>query len=72
MNLALIDFDNDYGRFPDATTIADVKAATHTTIPLGNRTSNELFRQLVAAGNKSERIFWAPSPGARKKPNDVL
>ncbi|HEY1120078.1 MAG TPA: hypothetical protein VGE67_00700, partial [Haloferula sp.] len=72
MNLALIDFDSDYGRFPDAATITDVKAATHTTIPLGDGTSNELFRQLVAAGNKSEKIFWAPSPGHRRKPNDIL
>jgi len=54
MNLALIAFDNDYGRFPDATTIADVKAATHTTIPLGDRSSNELFRQLIAVRNHSE------------------
>jgi len=72
MNLALIAFDNDYGRFPDATTIADVKAATHTTIPLGDRSSNELFRQLIAVRNHSEMIFWAPSQGARKKPNNVL
>jgi len=72
MNLALIDFDQDYGRFPDASTITDVGSATKTTMLLGDRTSNELFRQLVAAGNKSEKIFWAPSPGHRRKPNDVL
>jgi hypothetical protein len=72
MNLAFIDFESDYGRFPDATTIKDVRAAAKTTLALGDHTSNELFGQLIAAGNKSERIFWAPTPGKRRKPNDIL
>ena len=41
LNLSLIDFDNDYGRFPDDTTIPMVKASTRTTIPLGTKTSND-------------------------------
>jgi hypothetical protein len=72
VNMELINFDHDYGRFPDASTIASVRAATGTTIALGDRTSNELFRQLIAVRNTSEKIFWAPSPGQRRKPNDVL
>jgi len=72
INLELINFDRDYGRFPDASTIASVRTATGTTIPLGDRTSNELFRQLIATRNTSERNFWAPSSGNRRKPNDVL
>jgi hypothetical protein len=72
INLALIDFDNDYGAFPDASTIPAVRAATGTTLSLGSSTSNELFRQLIAAGNKSEKIFWAKSAGTPRKPNDVL
>jgi hypothetical protein len=72
MNLMFIDFESDYGRFPDATTIASVREATKTTLTLGSATSNDFFRQLIAAGNKSERIFWAPAPGKRRKPNDIL
>jgi hypothetical protein len=72
LNLALIDFEADYGRFPDATTIADVQSETHTTLALGTSTSNDYFRQLIAAGNRSERIFWAPIPATPRKPNDVL
>lgn len=72
MGLSLIEFDTEYGSFPDATTIDDVKAATKTSLELGDRTSNDLFRQLVATGNKTERIFWAPQPGKRRKPNDIL
>ncbi|MEK7951241.1 hypothetical protein [Luteolibacter soli] len=72
LNLALIDFDADYGRFPDDTTIADVRSKTHTTLALGTTTSNDYFRQLIAASNKSERIFWAPIPATPRKPNEVL
>src|SRR5690606_17649583 len=50
INLALIDFDYEYGAYPDASTIPPVKAATSTTLTLGSSTSNELFRQLIAAG----------------------
>ncbi|HEY1121105.1 MAG TPA: hypothetical protein VGE67_05875 [Haloferula sp.] len=72
VNLALIDFDNDYGAFPHASTISTVKAATATTLALGNSSSNELFRQLIAAGNKSEKIFWAKTAGTPRKGNDIL
>jgi len=72
INLALIDFDNDYGAYPDASTIPAVKAATSTTLSLGSSTSNELFRQLIAAGTKSEKIFWAKTAGTPRKGTDIL
>ncbi|MCW1925622.1 hypothetical protein OKA05_23895 [Luteolibacter arcticus] len=72
INLALIDFDADYGKFPDATTIADVQTRTHTTLALGTATSNDYFRQLIAAGTMSEKIFWAKIPATPHKPNDRL
>jgi len=72
VNLALIDFHNDYGSFPDASTIPAVKTATGTTLSLGSSSSNELFRQLIAVGNKSEKIFWAKTAGTPRKGNDIL
>lgn len=71
VHLALIDFDNDYGSFPDATTIAAVTAETRTSLPLGTSSSNEIFRQLLAHGLKSEKIFWAKSTISPRKPDDV-
>ena len=68
LNFSLIDFDNDYGRFPDDTTIPMVKASTHTTIPLGTKTSNDYFRQLVAVGN-SEKFLWAKTTTTPRKPD---
>jgi hypothetical protein len=72
VNLALIDFDSDYGAFPDASSIPAVKAATSTTLALGSSSSNELFRQLIAVGNKSEKIFWAKTAGTPRKGDDIL
>jgi hypothetical protein len=73
LHLALIDFDADYGRFPDASTIADVQSRTHTTLALGTSTSNDYFRQLIAAKTaKNETIFWAKTPATPRKPNNIL
>ena len=72
-HLALLDFDSDYGAFPDASTISAVKAKTSTTLALGSSNSNELFRQLIAADTaRGEYIFWARSAGTLRKPNDIL
>jgi hypothetical protein len=71
--LALLDFNADYGRFPDAATIADVQSKTHTTLPLGTATSNDYFRQLIAAETaKSETIFWAKTPATPRSPNNDM
>lgn len=73
LHLALFQFDSDYGRFPDATTIADVQARTHTTLALGTATSNDYFRKLIATGAaKSESIFWAKTSATPRKPNNIL
>jgi len=73
LNLALIDFEADYGRFPDASTIADVQSKTHTTLSLGTSTSNDYFRQLIAADIvKIEKLFWTKTPSTPRKPNETL
>jgi hypothetical protein len=73
VHLALLDFDADYGRFPDASTIVDVRTRTHTTLTLGTSTSNDYFRQLIAAGvAPSEKIFWTKTPATPRRPNDIL
>jgi hypothetical protein len=72
LSLTLADFDDDYGRFPDASTVAAVQKATGTTFPLGDRSSNELFRQLIASTAKSESIFWAWTSFTPRKPDNDL
>ena len=45
IGLALSDFEMDYGTFPAAATIPDVKATTSTSLTLDDSSSNKLFRQ---------------------------
>jgi len=59
IGIALTDFETDYGRFPDATTIPAVKLATKTPLSLGTDSSNQLFRQLLVTGlKKTEKPFY--------------
>lgn len=71
IGLMLLMFESEYGRFPDATTIGAVKAATSTAVPLGDGSSNELLRQLLVVGSSSEKPFHAQGVGVRK-PDDVF
>jgi hypothetical protein len=70
IGLSLFEFDAEYGRFPDATTAAKVKADSGTALTLGGATSNQVFRQFLAYGLKSERPFYAEISGS-KKPDDL-
>jgi hypothetical protein len=72
IGLLLFAFDEEYGRFPDATTIPTVQATTSTTLALGNSSSNELFRQLLATVTKNEMMFWADLSGNGRYPDGLL
>ena len=73
VGMMLYEFDHEYGRFPDASTAAAVKEATGTELTLGSDSSNELFRQLLAAGSsRSEKVFWAKSALSPKKPDEIF
>jgi hypothetical protein len=67
IGIALFEFEAEYGRFPDESTIAKVREKTGSALRLGARTSNDCFRQLLAAGiAQSESIFYAKASGAHK------
>jgi type II secretory pathway pseudopilin PulG len=72
IGLALFDFDTDYGSYPNSSTIAKVKAANSNTWPLGDTTSNDLFKQLfVSKIITDEQIFYARQQGAREPDNII-
>ena len=72
IGLALWEFETEYGKYPDATTIAAVEKNTGSPLPLGTKTSNDMFRQLLAAEIvQSEGMFYANIDGARK-PDGVI
>lgn len=64
---ALMKFDAEYGSFPDASTIPQVKGSTAISFSLGTKTSNDYFRQLLAEGLANERMFY---PGYGPKADD--
>ena len=67
IGLALFEFETEYGKFPDASTVAAVNGKTGTLLPLGAKSSNDFFRQLLASGiAPSEQMFYAKNRNARK------
>lgn len=67
IGLALFEFETEYGKFPDTTTVAAVKGKAGTLIPLGAKSSNDFFRQLMASGiAQSEQIFYSKNRDTRK------
>ncbi len=68
----LREFESLHGKFPDDSTNPAVKALDHTGLRLGARTSNDYFRQLLATGSKSEKIYFAGISTRHFYPNDIL
>jgi len=72
IGLMMVEFDTDYGSFPNAGTRADVEAATGKKLPADDKSSNAFFRQLVLAGIvENEVLFFASIPGTKKGDNDI-
>jgi type II secretory pathway pseudopilin PulG len=72
LSLNLYAFDEEYGSFPDASTAVDVKESTGTPLTLGDSSSNQLFRQLLATLGRDEIIFWARTSRDGKKPDNII
>lgn len=72
LGLALFEFETFYGEFPSNNTISDLKSQNlSSTIPLGTTSSNDYFRQLLAAEvAMSEDMFYAKLKGSKKPDND--
>jgi prepilin-type N-terminal cleavage/methylation domain-containing protein len=71
MVLAMNDFSSEYGSFPDRETAKQVTENTGSSLNLSGDTSNDYFRQLLAAGvAKSEDPFFSKTPYSTKKPDN--
>ena len=71
IGFALLEFDTEYGRFPEGGTLAQVSERTESPLATGGGTnSNDYFRQLIAAGiANSESIFYAKTAYTRPPDN---
>ena len=71
MVMALNDFAEEYGSFPDLETAKLVRKNTNITLDLEGESANAYFRQVIAAGiAKSEDPFFAVTPYSLKKPDN--
>ena len=69
----LLEFESQYGRSPDDSTLTPVKAQDETGLKLGTKTSNDYFRQLLATtGSGGERIYFANILRRSFYPNDLV
>ncbi len=60
IGLALFEFEAEFGKYPDATTVVAVQSKSGTSLLLGKKTSNDFFRQLMASDiTQSEAMFYA-------------
>ena len=57
IGFSLLEFESKYGRLPDKITAVELKRKSGTTLTLSDRTSNDVFVQLIAAGLAIERNF---------------
>ena len=73
VGLALMEFETEYGSFPNDSTRQVVQERNPgNTIPLGTASSNDYFRQLIAAEiAPTEVMFYAKTPGSHK-PDNVM
>lgn len=66
IGIALFEFENEYGSFPDDNTAIAVASATETAKVSGNK-SNDKFRQLIRSGvTQSEAIFYSKTSYTKK------
>lgn len=71
IGIALFEFENEYGSFPDDDTAQTVAANTETNAVSG-QTANDRFRQLIRAGiAQSEPMFYSKT-SYTKKPDGVF
>ncbi len=72
IGLALFEFEIAYGSFPSEETREDLVDNTATKLAFDGKTSNAMFRQLIAMEViGSEAVFFARIPGVAKGDNDI-
>jgi len=70
LGLALLEFETEYGRFPDTTTAIQVLKNTSSSLNLQGHSANSYFRQLIAADMaQAETLFYCETAFSKKPDN---
>ena len=73
IGLAMLEFDQEFGSFPNDDTAKEVIESTSTEIgELTGPHSNPYFRQLIAFGIQTELMFYAPHPENIHRPDSIM
>ncbi len=72
IGLALFEFDQNYGKYPDATTAPAVRLKSGSTLSLADRTSNDLLAQLLASGILSNECYFYAKSESSRRPDNVF
>jgi hypothetical protein len=70
ISIGLSEFESVYGSFPDSATALEIKRKTGTPLTLSDKTSNDVFVHLFAAGIVNSEKIFATHSGFTKKPDD--
>lgn len=72
IGVALAMFEDDFGRYPDASTRSSVRKQMDGDFLLDGHSSNSYFRQLIAAGfTDTESMFYSGAMGTRQPDNRI-
>jgi prepilin-type N-terminal cleavage/methylation domain-containing protein len=74
IGLAMFEFENDYGSFPDSATLEDIEEAFPDAVVKGaaGPNSNDYFRQLFQCGiTQSEEMFYSKAKGTKKPDGNI-
>ncbi len=70
--MALFEFQTEYGKFPETSTISEVKRKCVTPLTLAGNSSNDFFAQLIASGIcQTEAIFYTKAKST-VKPDGIM
>lgn len=74
VGLALFEFETEYGSFPEGSLGTQINEATGSQLaPAAIATSNDAFRQLIAAGiASSETMFFCKTAYSTLKPDNIM
>lgn len=71
-SFALLEFDKEFGSYPNDDTIQKIQRFPGTDYDLEGTSSNSAFRQIIAAGiSQSEQPYYANTPGTMKPDGDI-
>jgi hypothetical protein len=70
LGLALLEFETEYGTYPDEKTASVVLETTKTTLNLTGHSANSYFRQLIATEMAQTEIMFYCETAFSKKPDN--